>query len=442
MNSGIEKRASLYMVAIIAISICLRLTAVLYMGNTVTFLPGTADQVTYHTLALRIIDGHGFTFPENWWPATQAGEPTAHWSYLYTFYLVSIYSLFGPSPVIARILQAVLVGLFQPLLVFWIGRMISNNLAALVAAGLTAVYAYFIYYAASLMTESFFICAVLASLYLAIRLAKAMGTETPAQTRWLWAALGLSLGAAILLRQLFMLFVPLLFLWLAWCGRKQLSATFYRLAMVAAIVMALILPFTAFNYARFGEFVLLNTNAGYAFYWANHPAYGTQFESIITPETGNYLILLPLELKAENLNEAQLDKELLRRGIAFVIDEPGRYLLLSLSRVPLYFMFWPTAESSLVSNLSRVFSFGLLWPFMLYGVILAAARLNRSDRLASPTMLLLGFCLFYTLVHVFTWTLIRYRLPVDAVLLPLAGAAVVDLYQRIRLRRFSTAAIR
>ena len=27
---------------------------------------------------------HGFTFATDWWPATRVGEPTAHWSFLYT----------------------------------------------------------------------------------------------------------------------------------------------------------------------------------------------------------------------------------------------------------------------------------------------------------------------------------------------------------------------
>ena len=42
------------------------------------------------------------------------------------------------------------------------------------------------------------------------------------------------------------------------------------------------------------------------------------------------------------------------RGIGFVLAEPGRYLLLSLSRVRDYFEFWPTADSSLIFNAGRV----------------------------------------------------------------------------------------
>jgi hypothetical protein len=37
----------------------------------------------------------------------------------------------------------------------------------------------------------------------------------------------------------------------------------------------------------------------------------------------------------------------------------------------------------------------------------------------------------YTLIHVLTWTLIRYRLPVDAILVIFAGLALVDLASRV-----------
>jgi hypothetical protein len=56
------------------------------------------------------------------------------------------------------------------------------------------------------------------------------------------------------------------------------------------------------------------------------------------------------------------------RGIGFVLAEPGRYFMLSLSRVRDYFEFWPTADSSLTFNAGRVFSIALFLPFMLYGI--------------------------------------------------------------------------
>ncbi len=153
---------------------------------------------------------------------------------------------------------------------------------------------------------------------------------------------------------------------------------------------------------------------------------------------GSYQELIPIELRG--LDEAALDQALLRRGIQFVIDDPGRYLLLSLSRIPAYFKFWPSSESSLISNISRVASFGLLLPLMLYGLL--RCLINRSslsfrvDR--SGIVLLYLFIGIYTAIHLLSWALIRYRLPVDAVLVMFAGAGLADLTSRFGILRKTT----
>lgn len=405
---------------VLLLSVLLRVGAAIYLGDSVVVLPGTSDQVSYHNLALRVLGGHGFSFGEDWWPATRAGEPTAHWSFLYTLYLVAVYGIFGPHPLVARLLQAVIVGLLQPWLTYQLGRRLFNQKVGLWAAFLNAIYAYFIYYAGTLMTEPFYITAILGTLLLSIRLAQP--PEVRVNRMLLALGLGLTLGATVLLRQLFMLFIPFLLAWIFWASRRGhggLKLVHY--ALPVAVVIAMIVPFSIYNTQRFGQFVLLNTNSGYAFYWGNHPYYGTQFQPILSEE--EYLALLPEDQLY--LDEAALDKELLRRGMQFVLDEPGRYLQLSLSRIPAYFEFLPSAESGTLSNLSRVLSFGILWPFMLFGLILAWRQRSHRfwDALASSKFLLVLFALVYTGIHILTWTLIRYRLPVDAVLLVFAGLA-------------------
>jgi hypothetical protein len=194
------------------------------------------------------------------------------------------------------------------------------------------------------------------------------------------------------------------------------------------LLVASILPFTAFNAARFDRFVLLNTNAGFAFFWGNHPIYGTSFIPILPPNVATYQSLIPVELR--QLDEAAMDQALLKIGLGFVLDDPGRYVLLSLSRIPPYFNFWPSGDSSTISNFSRVASFGLFLPFMLYGMWLSYARRAELGSF-KPVVLLYLFMLVYTGIHVLTWTLIRYRLPVDAILILFAGGAILDLAVRV-----------
>jgi hypothetical protein len=126
----------------------------------------------------------------------------------------------------------------------------------------------------------------------------------------------------------------------------------------------------------------------------------------------------------------------MRQGLGFVLADPARYLRLSVSRLPIFFQFWPSAGSSALSNVVRVGSFGVALPFMLLGLGLwgaGAARGGLGGGLASPGGLLLLFGLVYSLVHLLSWALIRYRLPVDAVLLAFAGRALVTLLGAVRL---------
>ncbi|HBY09203.1 MAG TPA: hypothetical protein DEH22_16025 [Chloroflexi bacterium] len=411
------KKSKNLLIAILLVSILLRVGAAFYFGNQVVELPGTFDQISYHQLALRVSGGHGFSFGEQWWPITKADAPTAHWSFLYTLYLALVYTIFGPNPLMARILQAIIAGALLPWMTYKLGKYLFSEAIGLIAAGISAVYIYFVYYAATLMTESFYILAILASLYMAMLLVETNRSTEKWQKVKYALLLGLIAGIAVLLRQLFMLFVPFLFLWVWWSGRKTGTKSLIpALVLAAVIIVTMILPFTIYNYARFDRFVLLNTNSGYAFFWGNHPIYGTHFEPILPPEMGSYQELIPQEVRS--LDEAALEQELLKRGIQFILDDPGRYILLSLSRIPPYFMFWPSPDSGTISNISRVFSFGLLWPFMLYGLIRVPfwKEAKFKFKIVSPYFLVYLFIFIYALIHIMTWTLIRYRLPIDALL--------------------------
>ncbi len=429
--SSVSSRTLLF--SIIAFAIVLRMGSAIFQGNDVTNLPGIQDQISYDSLARRVVTGYGFSFAEGHWPLTRAGEPTAHWSFLYTFYLAAVYVLFGTQPVIARLLQALIVGGLQTYITYRLGEKIFTKSIGLIAAFISALYIYFIYYSGSLMTEPFYITAILFSLFIAIKLGEATSKKEEIK---LGIFLGIALAVTVLIRQVFLLFIPFLFLWL-WVARfrRRLGLPIISTIISLGLVVLCIIPFTIYNESRFGRFVLLNTNSGYAFFWANHPIYGTHFTGLL-PKDVSYQELIPVELR--HLDEAALDQALLQRGLQFVKEDPKRYILLSISRIPVYFQFWPSADSGLISNISRVASFGIALPFMLYGIFLAVKR-SLSDAgnsviglFTSPTGLLILFIVIYTSIHLLSWALIRYRLPVDAVLVLFAGLAVDDLFWRFK----------
>jgi hypothetical protein len=159
--------------------------------------------------------------------------------------------------------------------------------------------------------------------------------------------------------------------------------------------------------------------------------HGTQFQEFAAAP-------LPEDLVDRGLNEAHWDQELMRRGIGFVLAEPGRYLLLSLSRARAYFEFWPSPDTTLLNNLGRTGSFGLFLPFIVYGFWRAFRQAgslrSRSDWArfsVTPLALVSLFILFYSALHILTWAMPRYRLPVDAVALIFAALGAADLMRRV-----------
>ncbi len=416
--------------AILVLAVLLRVAVAIYLGDIVDAPPLLTDQRSYDALGARLITGHGFSFDRGWYPFTSPDTPTAHWSFLYSLFVAAVYGVAGIHPLAVRLVQGVVGGVLLPWLTYRLAKRVfapadNSRLAWLpwVAALFSAVYAYFILYAATLMTETFFIAALLWSLDETLALAQ---NPRPIQG----VRLGLALGTAALLRQSILPWAAVAYAWLLWVTYRQSQ---WRKAVIAllcstGLIAALIVPFTIRNYVVYGQFLLLNSNAGYAMYSAQHPMHGTDFQEFAAA---------PVPQEVLGHSEPQMDRELMRRGIGFVLAEPGRYLLLSLSRAKAYFEFWPSPDTTLLNNLGRVGSFGLFLPFMLYGLFVAIRRKatiweSHIPWVRTPLALILLFAVFYSLMHIFTWAMPRYRLPVDAVMLLFAALAAIDLVERLR----------
>src|SRR5215216_3396880 len=184
---SMKSKTILFLILIGAVLV--RLTAALYLGDQVTVLPGIQDQVSYDALARSLLAGRSYSFTANWYPFTPAYTPTAHWSFIYPAYLAAVYAVIGYHPLAARLFQAAVGGMLICLLIYLIGRRVRDEVTGLVGAGLAAVYGYFIYYSVALMTETFFIVAVLLSLHLSLEI-----KEQPTLRRWI--GLGVILGLA------------------------------------------------------------------------------------------------------------------------------------------------------------------------------------------------------------------------------------------------------
>jgi hypothetical protein len=439
-------RTKWWLALILGVGILLRLGSAIFQGNQVVPMPGAYDQIFYHDLALNVLEGKGFVFTRPPWPFIQPGAPTAYYSFVYPLFLAAIYTVTGPEPIAARIVQALICSLL-PYQVYVLTKQVlsmgkasshsprrdedsgegpspalgkgleatpnpprAGHAVALVAAGITAVYAYFLLYSASLQTEGVYLVLVAWALILTLRLA-----DAPTWQRWL--AWGLAATLATEVRQVFMPVALLLFVFIVARARRRVKVC--HVALAGAVAVALILPFTIRNYRVYGQFLLLNSQYGQVLWNANHPDLGTRF----VPDA---MFAIPGDL--EGADEVELTNDLMRRGMQLIAAEPWRFVQLSASRAATLFMFWPSRQSPLVSNIARTLSFAICLPFMIAGLVISMREWKRW-------LLFYLFVAVYALIHVVSWAQIRYRMPVDMVLVPFAALALVSAARWLASRR-------
>ena len=226
------------------------------------------------------------------------------------------------------------------------------------------------------------------------------------------------MGFAVLLRQTALFLLPIFLLWLLWELRGKMRL--WHVLIPILLVVLFIVPWTVRNYKVFDQFLLLNSNSGYALYASNNPNLGKKWDS--------EKVVVPIPDELTGFNEAELDRALLKQAIQFVIEDPVRYLILTFSKAPEFFKFWPSSQSSTASNISRVISFGLFLPFMVWGLASSIANWKKY-------LILYLFALSHTALYLLSWPAPRYRLPVDAVMIIFAGFALNNLVNRIYFRK-------
>lgn len=396
-----------WLILILVLAFALRAATALWLGDTMEVLDagGTHDQVSYDMLAYRLATGHGFTFPEAWYPWVPPDTETSYYSGTMVLHLAIIYKLFGYHPLIARLFYAVL-GTAIVYLVYRLGRRVFGEAVGLVAAACAAGYSYLILYSATLLTETPFIFFLLLALNTAYAVA-----ETGSGPRLI--VLGLALAGTLLFRMAVLPFVLVLLLWIYFSARSAPHPIkLWQLAIPIGIIVLAVLPWTVRNYLLFDRFMLLESQFGHVLWNSNHPEQGTYFR-------GAWVAPIPPDLLALD-NEVAITNELLKRAIHNILADPGRFALLTLSRVKYFFTFWPTTDTGLINNLGRVFSFGIMLPFMVAGLYLSLPQWRK----ALPLYL---FLVIHLGVYLVSWVMIRYRMPADTVLLIFAGLAIVRL---------------
>ena len=122
-------------------------------------------------------------------------------------------------------------------MLYLLTRRLFGEKVALVTAVIASLYAYFIFYGVTLVTETPFVLGLLLTLYLAYDL-----HESPAW--WKWPGLGIALAVTLLFRMAVIFYVPFLLLWIIY--KVKAKSRWQALIPVGIIILA-VLPFAIRN---------------------------------------------------------------------------------------------------------------------------------------------------------------------------------------------------
>lgn len=159
----------------------------------------------------------------------------------------------GVSAILAiRVTQA-LLSVASVYFAYLIARRLGASArAGLIAAGIMAVSPVFVLEQAQIVTETLYIALVLGGLALALPVIARLRGTGPAHAGAL-ALAGAVFGLAALTRAVFLLYPVVLAVWIAWLGRRRILRA---VTLLLAIYGAIVLSWTAYNWARFGQVVI------------------------------------------------------------------------------------------------------------------------------------------------------------------------------------------
>jgi len=369
----------------------------------------------------------------------------------YPYFLAAALAAGGGDLLAPRIAQG-LLGLLAAFLAYRLGRRWWSSAVGVVWCAFLCCYPLLVFFEMELLGVSLTVPLTLVWLGLWARLRTRAGV-VPGLAAGIWSGLFLLFRPNL---------VPVLAAAAVWAWlvqapfpRRRRAATLAGVALGAAVAIA---PSALRNRMVSGETVLISANAGMSLAIGNNE---------VTDGTDHYLpgygwFGSPFDYPAavEELGRtlgrepgySEASRRWTRRALAFVRENPGAFLELTLRKAAL---FWGPAEvtnnrdleAALASSrvLSSVpLSFSPLLALALAGAVFSRRRLrgggNEGRRRRQVAALLALFVLFYFLSILPAAAAARYRVPVLPVLAFFAAAGLAELARALRERRWRFAA--
>jgi hypothetical protein len=401
-------------VAVIVLAAFVLRTAIYWTSERGLPLPNNSSQpFGYETgrIARSIAEGHGFSSPLS----IETG-PSAWLTPVFPYLLAGIFKIFGvysyTSGVVITILN-ICISAFTCIPIFYIGKRVGGMGVAAVAAWLWAVFPN-----AVLMPIEWIWDTSLAALAAALILWATMAIRDSQRLRD-WVGYGLLWGVGLMINAAIFALVPFLFGWLA-LGLRGKSRLWLKLPAAALIMMGLCcVPWTVRNYVVFHKVIPFRSNFGLELWLGNNDQVPDTFAGFLHPND-----YPPEREKFAQLGEIEYMKQKQAEAIQFMKSHPADTARFMWRRfIDNWIGMWDPVQDLWRSLILKGKIFLLFNLFVsLFGLMGLLFLYREKNPYAFPIAM---FPLIYPIVYYVTHTSLRYRHPMDPMLIVSAAFAVV-----------------
>jgi len=364
------------------------------------------DERQYTRLATHIVQGLGFT--------DNNGNPVSYPLPGLSLLLAIPISIVGVKIAVLRVFMAAVGSMLIPAC-YLLGRSLTGSQnVGWIAAGIAIFFPTWVIPSGSISTDIPTTVLITLMVWMLIEGYRSQSLS------WIVGA-GILWGAATLTRAVYLVYVPWIVLWLL----LIMPSWKKRLAAVVALIVpcaCMLAPWSIRNTHVYGKFVLISSLEGRELYRANNPmATGIdyvddrQFHDILSQR-------YPVDRYPDEVVRSKLFQA---DAVKFIHENPRRFVQLCFIR---FIQFWKvySPRVPLTHSLVVIATFGAALPFFL----IQAVRLGWRR---GPEMLFVLIILGHTLFHTIYSSNVRYRIPLEPLVIVMAITGLFWTLRRFRL---------
>lgn len=383
------------------------LTLTLWRGADLPYI----DERDYQALAINVAEGRGYVEGEDF-------HVTAYRPPGYPFVLAALFKI-HPSPILPKVINGLALFGIALVLMAFTQRVLpkaANWVPVLVLLNPLALYS-----ASTLYPQIFGSLLFLSSLYL---------LTFYRSHRWALALAGLLYGYLVLTIPSFLYIAPFvaLYLWLE--GRWPTLASTLRTSLFCLCMILVVAPWTYRNWVQLQAIVPVSTNGGVNLLYGNSE--NTRYN------TGGDLDIDAYKVIGFTLSEVDADRYYKESALKWIKAHPQEAVTLYLGKFLNHFHFYnelyTAGQTSIVSKLVVFFTY---YPLLL--LCWMRWRWRGQISMTRVEQFVMVLYVINALLSAIFFTRLRFRIPFDLTLIPLAAIALQLLWEKyghkLRLHR-------